>query len=335
MATPTVEHTSSLDTAVIRTSGLSKSYEGGGGLRSLNLTVPRHSIFGFLGPNGAGKSTAIKLLLGLAKPTGGTGTIFGRDIMRDSLEIRRRVGYLAQDPRYYDTMTARETLRFAARFFYTGTRQAIEARVEDALGLVGLADKADRPIKRFSGGERQRLGIAQAQINHPDLLILDEPAAALDPMGRRDVLEVMARLRERTTIFYSTHILDDVQRVSDMVAILNLGQLVAQAPVAQLLKGGRLIFTLTVNGGASDIDEALARVRRQPWVSAVDVVQREPGMATWSVNVHDASAAEVRLLPLVMQGGDVGITDFGRRHENLEQIFMQLIEGSDQHDGAH
>ena len=112
-------------------------------------------------------------------------------------------------------MTARETLRFTARFFYTGPKAAIEERIAETLDLVGLDDKADRPIKGFSGGERQRLGIAQAQVNYPDLLILDEPAAALDPMGRRDVLAVMERLRKHTTIFYSTHILEDVQRVSD------------------------------------------------------------------------------------------------------------------------
>src|SRR5690606_3205513 len=134
-------------------------------------------------------------------------------------------------------MTARETMRFAARFFYSGPRDAIEERIEETLALVGLEDKADRPIAGYSGGERQRLGIAQAQVNYPDLLILDEPAAALDPMGRRDVLEVMSRLRKHTTIFYSTHILDDVQKVSDTVAILKQGQLVAQAPIEELLAG--------------------------------------------------------------------------------------------------
>src|SRR5690606_9384722 len=192
--------------------------------------VPKNSIFGCLGPNGAGKTTTIKLLLGLARPTGGSATIFGLDVVNDSTEIRKRVGYLAQDPRFYEGMTARETLRFTARFFYNGPKAAIEDRINNTLELVGLSDKADRSIKGFSGGERQRLGIAQAQINFPDLLILDEPAAALDPMGRHDVLEVMERLRKHTTIFYSTHILDDVQKVSDTVAILKHGQLVAQAP---------------------------------------------------------------------------------------------------------
>ena len=205
---------------VIHTQGLSKTYNGTQVLNGLNLQVPRNSIFGFLGPNGAGKSTTIKLLLGLTRPSAGSALIFGQDITQKSWAVRRRVGYLAQDPRFYEHMTARETLRFTARFFYRGPRELIEARVQEMLDLTGLSDKADRPIKGFSGGERQRLGIAQAQVNYPDLLILDEPAASLDPQGRHDVLSVMETLRKYTTIFYSTHLLDDVQRVSDRVAIL-------------------------------------------------------------------------------------------------------------------
>src|SRR5512147_1788138 len=252
---------------VIQTHDLSKSYKDVTALQSLNMNVAPHSIFGFLGPNGAGKTTTIKLLLGLARPTSGVASIFGMDTVRNSIEIRNRIGYLAQDPRYYDHMTARETLRFTVRFFFKGPKQKIEARIAETLELVGLENKADRPIKGFSGGERQRLGIAQAQVNYPDLLILDEPAASLDPMGRRDVLEVMERLRKHTTIFYSTHILSDVQRVSDTVAILNHGKLVAQAPVEQLLAGGGdVMYSLVVRGdGAS----TRARLMQQPWVKSV------------------------------------------------------------------
>jgi ABC-2 type transport system ATP-binding protein len=186
------------DSNVIDTRGLSKAYGDVAVLKGLDLKVPRHSIFGFLGPNGAGKSTTIKLLLGLTRPTGGTATVFGQDITRDSTAIRQRVGYLAQDPRYYEDLTARQTMRFVAGFFYDGPKAVVEDRIQQTLELVGLDDKADRPIKGFSGGERQRLGIAQAQVNYPDLLILDEPAASLDPMGRRDVLEVMERLKQHT-----------------------------------------------------------------------------------------------------------------------------------------
>ena len=325
------------DTLVISTQGLSKSYQGVNALQPLDLHVARHSIFGFLGPNGAGKSTTIKLLLGLAKPSSGSATIFGQDSVRDSVAIREKVGYLAQDPRYYDHMSARETLRFTARFFYTGPKAAIEERIAETLDLVGLADKADRPIKGFSGGERQRLGIAQAQVNHPDLLLLDEPAAALDPMGRRDVLAVMERLRKHTTVFYSTHILEDVQRVSDSVAILNHGQLVAQAPIAQLLNGnGGIQYTLTLRGA---VDAAQARIASRPWVASVGaesaVAPELNGATTLHVRVTDADAAEAQLLRLALDDPHTTVIEFGRTKQNLEAIFLQIVEGGDKQIGRH
>ncbi len=309
---------------VIETQGLSKSYKGVQALKSLSMKVARNSIFGFLGPNGAGKTTTIRLLLGLARPTSGGARVFGHDIVRDGVEIRRRVGYLAQEPRYYDHMTARETLRFTADFFYEGPAVAVEQRIQETLELVGLADKADRPIKGFSGGERQRLGIAQAQVNYPDLLILDEPAASLDPMGRHDVLEVMERLRKHTTIFYSTHILADVQRVSDTVAILNHGELVAMAPIDQLLSDGNqgAVYSVALKG---DTEPARRRVADQPWVAALQVASRN-GYEHWNVRVKDDVAAETQLLPLIFAAGGVSVREFGRKQQNLEDVFLKLVE---------
>lgn len=308
---------------VIRARGLTKHYRGVVALDGLDLEVRRNSIFGFLGPNGAGKTTTIKLLLGLARPTEGTATLFGFDAERDTLEVRRRIGYLAQDPRYYDEMTARETLRFTARFFFRGPGPAIERRVADTLELVGLSDKADRPIRGFSGGERQRLGIAQAQINEPELLILDEPAASLDPMGRRDVLEIMGRLRAHTTIFYSTHILDDVQRVSDTVAILNQGRLVAQAPIEELLAGsGHTTFVVELKGA---VDRARERVASRPWVVSVDA-EANTGGARWLVAVHDDAVADAELLRTILAEDGVRVMSYGRRRFQLEYVFMSLIE---------
>ncbi len=309
---------------VIETHNLSKAYKGVEALKGLNLTVKQHSIFGFLGPNGAGKTTAIKLLLGLARPTGGSAHVFGYDIQRENISIRRRVGYLAQDPRYYEHMTARETLRFTSHFFYSGPAAVIEKRVEETLELVGLADKADRPIKGFSGGERQRLGIGQAQVNYPDLLILDEPAASLDPQGRHDVLDVMERLRGHTTIFYSTHILSDVQRVSDTVAILDHGKLITQAPIEELLNSNsKPVYTLALKG---DTEKARQRLSSRPWVVAV---QAKPvnNHVSWEVTVADEVIAEAQLLQYVQSGGDVTVLEFGRRKVDLEDIFLALTEG--------
>jgi ABC-2 type transport system ATP-binding protein len=309
---------------VIETHSLSKTYKNIEALKGLNLKVSQHSIFGFLGPNGAGKTTTIKLLLGLSRPTSGSASVFGLDILGDSVNIRKRVGYLAQDPRYYEHMSARETLRFTARFFYSGPPAILEARVQETLELVGLEEKADRPIKSFSGGERQRLGIAQAQINYPDLLILDEPAASLDPQGRRDVLDVMERLRKYTTIFYSTHILDDVQRVSDTVAILNHGELVAQAPIDELLaSSGGLVYQVGIRGDGTHTQQVLAA---QSWVTHI-TQQNKNGISLLQVSVTDEATAETELLRVLLADESVKVTEFCRQKYDLEEVFLNIVEG--------
>jgi ABC-2 type transport system ATP-binding protein len=309
---------------VIDTQNLGKTYKNIQALKALNLRVHQNSIFGFLGPNGAGKTTTIKLLLGLTQPTTGTASIFGMDSVTHSVEIRARVGYLPQEPHFYEYMSARQTLRFVAEFFFKGPRKAIEDRVDEMLDLVDLIDKADRPIKTFSGGERQRLGIAQAQVNYPDLLILDEPAASLDPLGRRDVLEVMSKLRKYATIFYSTHILDDVQRVSDTVVILNKGELVAQGPIEELLAGSEgVIYIIHLKG---EVEQSLKQVQALTWVSAVKTSQNNEE-SQWQVSVTDPQAAEDQLLKLLVNS-PVKVTEFRRKQYELEDVFMQVVEGA-------
>jgi ABC-2 type transport system ATP-binding protein len=285
---------------VISTEGLSKSFGEVHALKSLDLRVPQKSIFAFLGPNGAGKTTTIKLLLGLIKPTSGSGKILGMDIIHDSVDIRTNIGYLPQENHFYEHMTARQTLDYTAKFFYTGPQKEIDKRVDEMIELVGLEGKADRPIKGFSGGERQRLGIGQAEVNYPDLLILDEPAANLDPQGRRDVLEVMSRIRKHATVFYCTHILDDVQRVSDQVAIVNQGELVTQTSIEDLLTGtGDVIFTVTLTG---DVQSAYSQVRQQSWVSGIET-SLEGEQTTWQVSVTDETAAKDQLMSLLVVNG--------------------------------
>jgi len=312
---------------VIETHNLSKVYKEAHALQGIDLSVKQHSIFGFLGPNGAGKTTTIKILLGLIQPSGGQATIFGHDVQRDSVAIRKRTGYLAQEPRYYEHLTARQILGYTARFFYRGPKDLIEARVQEMLELVGLEDKADRPVRGFSGGERQRLGIAQAQVNYPDLLILDEPAASLDPMGRHDVLEVMEKLRKHTTIFYSTHILDDVQRVSDTVAILNRGKLIAKAPISELLAGDgcSAIYDITLKSEAeAALVGARDRVTGQPWVQNLNL-EAEGSLTSWQVSVSDDGAAEDLLLRLILEDRSLKVKHFGRKTYNLEEVFMEMI----------
>jgi ABC-2 type transport system ATP-binding protein len=308
---------------VIETQSLSKAYGDLWALRSLDLKVPKNSIFAFLGPNGAGKTTTIKLLLGLTNPSEGGGYIFGMDIRRQSPVIRTRIGYLAQHPQFYDYMTARETLRFAARFFYSGPKETIEKRIQELLVLVEIEEKADRVIKGLSGGEIQRLGIAQALINSPELLILDEPAAGLDPEGRGEVLDLMEQLRKTTTIFYSTHILSDVQRVSDTVAIINKGTLVAQAPIEQLLSGTEgVAYALTIEGDYKSVDTNLKDL---PYVTSVTTTEAN-GRANLVVAVNDEGTAKKDLLRSVLSDKKLIVTEFGRKKYDLEEVFLRLVE---------
>jgi len=306
------------------TEGLGKSFGSVKALESLNLRVPEKSIFGLLGPNGAGKTTTIKLLLGLIKPTSGRGTLLGQDIQKSSVEVRRRTGYLAQNPSYYTYMTAREILLFKLRFFYNGERRAMEKRVQESLEMVELEDKADRPIKGFSGGERQRLGIAQAEVHRPDLLILDEPAANLDPMGRHEVLNLMEKLRQHSTVIYSTHILNDVQHISDTVAILNKGKLLAQAPIAELLKGSSVVYNITLKG---NYQSAYEMMKSLSWVTGINVVQGD-SRTTLEVSVTDEGRAEEELPKLALLGDKVSVTEFGKKHVELEDVFMKIVGGA-------
>jgi ABC-2 type transport system ATP-binding protein len=238
-------------TSAISTEGLTKRYGAVAALDALTLNVPAGSIFGFLGPNGAGKTTTLKILAGLARATGGSATVNGVHVGVQGAH-RAQLGYLAQEPRFYGWMSGRQTLEYVTTFF---PQQHDRRRVDELLDLVGLADAADRPTSQYSGGMRQRLGIAQALAGDPAVVLLDEPAAALDPLGRHDVLALLKQLKGDKTVFYSTHILDDVQRVSDHVAILDRGRLVVSAPTADLM---RRAAAGTVHVALVGADEATA-----------------------------------------------------------------------------
>ncbi len=318
---------------IISTHDLTKTYGNKQVVSKLNLAVPRGSICGFLGSNGAGKSTTIKLLLGLAQPSSGIGMVFGKNIAKDSVAIRERVGFLAQSPSFYGYLTARETLQFVASFFVSGSKIFVNKRIEELIELVGLSDKADRPVRGFSGGERQRLGIAQAAINDPDLIILDEPASALDPLGRRDVLKILESFRGRSTVFYSTHILDDVQRVSDRVVILEQGKLIAQGSIEELLAGDRSLFHLTVRGNGQMVRERLLSVS---WVKKIEVETGAPDLENGQttrlqIYVTNSATAETELLRIVMADSTTVVTKFERSSHNLEDVFVSLVEGEAQY----
>jgi ABC-2 type transport system ATP-binding protein len=302
---------------------LTKHYPGVQALTDLTLDVPAGSIYGFLGPNGAGKTTTLKILGGLIRPTSGMASVNGIPLDAGPA-YRREVGYLAQDPRFYDWMTGRETLEFVASVSHDATA-ADSAWIGQVLGRVGLAGAADRPTKTYSGGMRQRLGIAQALVTRPSVILLDEPVSALDPVGRREVLDLMAELRGEATVFYSTHILDDVQRVSDEVAILDNGRLVRAAPTAELL-GSFTKDRMRVSLGGADDTTAVA-LAELPGVTSVEPAERDGDVRTYLVRIHADDAGRVqREVTRFASDNDLTLVENGLVRLGLEDVFLRLID---------
>jgi ABC-2 type transport system ATP-binding protein len=309
-------------TNAISMDGLTKHYPGVQALTDLNLDVPTGTVFGFLGPNGAGKTTALRVLAGLARATSGSATIAGVPVSAAG-EHRRHLGYLAQDPRFYGWMTGRETLRYVASF--RGVESDREAQISTLLERVGIADAGDRRTSTYSGGMRQRLGIAQALVGRPEVILLDEPVSALDPIGRKDVLDLMRELKGETTVFYSTHILDDVQRVSDHVAILDHGRLVKAAPTHVLLGSFTRNTLRVVLGGANA--ETTLRIAELPGVTAATVASRAGDTFTYDVHVSSGASADVQRT-ITRFAVDAGLTLIANSEEtlDLETVFLRLID---------
>jgi ABC-2 type transport system ATP-binding protein len=227
---------------VIRTSDLCKIFRVGfwgekvTAVHRLSLEVQRGEVFGFLGPNGAGKTTTIKILMGLIYPTSGTATIFGRAV--GDPVAKAKVGFLPESPYFYDYLTGREFLRFYGHLF--GLRgAALDKRTDELLEVVGMAHARDLQLRKFSKGMLQRVGIAQALINDPELVVLDEPMSGLDPVGRKEVRDLILRLKESgKTIMFSSHILHDAELLCDRVAMIMKGRLVASGSVSDLVDEG-------------------------------------------------------------------------------------------------
>ena len=305
-------------TAAIEVQGLVKVFGRCRALDGVDLTVPAGSVFGFLGPNGSGKTTTLRILSGLARPSAGRARVFGRDVVGATNEVRADIGYLPDVPGYYGWMTAPEFLRFAGRLFGLSGR-VLESRVEALLDLAGLRGVTSR-VGGFSRGMKQRLGVAQALINAPRLLMLDEPTSALDPIGRKEVLDMIATVGGRATVFFSTHILADVERVCDTVAVLGAGRVLVQAPIGELKRryhDGNLL--LEVTDGA---DVLAARLAHEPWVTGL---QRR-GERTLVLTVTEMDVAR-RAVPAAVAEQGCGLVRLEAGEVSLEDVFVDLVGG--------
>ncbi len=298
---------------------LTKRYGDVLALDHLSLDVPTGAIFGFLGPNGAGKTTALRLLTGLAFPDSGGATIAGMDIATGGAALHRRIGFLDQSPQYYGWMRGRELLTFVGEIF--GLRgKSLRERVDETMALAGLTDAAHRRIGGYSGGMRQRRGLAQALITQPEVLFLDEPVSALDPEGRHDILEAIASLRGKSTIFMSSHVLADVERICDAVAIIDHGKLIVSATVTELQERyAQPIFTIEPEPGQdAKLAPLVNALREATW--AGDVVQ-EHGVIR--VLARDTTLAKSEILGLLTAHA-IEVQRFERGRPSLEDIFLRL-----------
>jgi len=284
------------------------------GLEPLDLEVHRGEVFGYLGPNGAGKTTTLKILTGLLKPTAGTAMILGEPIERVS--SRARIGFLPEQPYFYDSLTGVEYLEFVARLSGMPGREATKA-AREWLSKVGLGDRERQVLRKYSKGMLQRLGLAAAMVHGPELLILDEPMSGLDPFGRRDVRDLILEQRERgTTVLFSSHILPDVEALCDRVAILLEGRLERVATVGDLIDGSAPVVEVRVEGG---------RVFEIP-AKLAPVVERSDTGGSTGLRLREPERLQELLAWLLAERIAVhGVTPV---RPSLEQLFMAAAEKS-------
>lgn len=309
-------------TTAIRAHGLTRRFGGVPAVDGLDLEVPSGSIFGFLGPNGAGKTTTIRLLLGLVEPSDGTAEVLGRDVLSDSQGIRERVGVLLENDGLYDRLTARQNLDFFARVAHLGSNER-ESRIRALLEEIGLWERRDDPVADFSRGMKQKLALARAFINRPELLFLDEPTAGLDPptaVGLRRELVSLAR-EEGVTVFLTTHNLLEAERVCDRVAVIRQGRLLAEGPPESIRSGGERILEVT----ATDLRPGLiARLESEPGVLSTRL---EPDGRLVLELVEGTSTAPL-IRTLVENGAEV--SEARITSASLEESFLALLGDEDQ-----
>lgn len=294
---------------IIETSSLSKRYKGRYAVSNLNLKIGKGEIFGFLGPNGAGKTTTIRMLLGLIQPSGGHIQIFGQPLRRNRLQILRRVGSLVEYPSYYGHLSATDNLEAIRRII-----DAPKNRISEVLGIVGLMKEAKRPVKGFSLGMKQRLGIASALLGSPELLVLDEPTNGLDPAGILEIRELIKAMpREHgITVLISSHLLSEVEQMANTVGIIRQGEMVFQDSMASLREQAQGSMALRV----SDSMKAM-RVLAQSGIQS----EHEGAMLTIGRTDDEYVARAVR--ELVASGHAVYRVE--ERRKSLEELFLRIV----------
>jgi ABC-2 type transport system ATP-binding protein len=307
---------------LIDVQGLTRSYAGRPAIQDLTFTVPRGQVLGLLGPNGAGKSTTMRILTGYLGPTSGSASVAGFDVVERSLEARRHIGYLPETAPLYNEMRVAAFLDMMCRLRGVPASKR-GARIDHATEACGLSDRRDEVIGRLSRGLRQRVGLAQAIVHDPDVLILDEPTAGLDPAQTRETRALITALGKQHTVVLSSHILPEVSATCERVLIINQGRLVADGTPSDLARSlaaaGGVVIEMVVQGDRAAI------LRRIGMLDGVDAVSlSDAGDGLWRVEVRSAKA-DIRddLARAVVEAG-FGLRELQARTASLEDVFLHL-----------
>jgi ABC-2 type transport system ATP-binding protein len=306
---------------IISCSGLKKQYkdESRLAIAGLDLSVDEKTVFGFLGPNGAGKTTTIKILTGMMNPSGGVAMVAGEEVKLNSIRLRKKIGYLGQEPKMYGWMKGLELLIFVGKIFGFSNTES-KKRAYEMLLMAGLSEAADKKISAYSGGMIQRLGIAQALMGKPEVLFLDEPTSSLDPIGRKEVLEFIQNLKRDITIFMSTHILSDVERICDTVAIIDKGQLLVQSKMQELRKRFASKQVEIVFETLEAFFSFINAVKAKDWEIASNEELRKI-----TINSIDVDRVKHESLELI-SANHFSIDKFEMKDAGLEDVFMKLVK---------
>ncbi len=298
---------------VLQTKGLSKRFGKRWGAKDVNLEIHRGDIFCFLGPNGAGKSTTIRMILTLLMPTSGSIEIFGMDLHKNRSAILSRVCGIVEKPDFYLYLSAYKNLEIIGSM----TRRIRRDEIMETLDVVGLKSRAFEKVKTFSHGMKQRLGIAQTLLTKPELIILDEPTAGLDPQGMKEVRELIKKLsiESKMTVFLSSHLLSEVEMIATRMAVINRGELISQGSVSELLDREAMDYSVQV----SPIDSALELIRKLPWV---EVLSAENGKI--EVRLAGGRSSELNMLLVT---NHIEVSSFCP-HRTLEDFFLKITEGT-------
>ncbi len=312
---------------------LTKEYKSGRGCRDVSITVEKGEAFGFLGPNGAGKSTFVKMLAGLIRPTSGSAALFGHPI--GTIAAKSKIGYLPELYRYQEWLTGEEVVRLHARLCGIGKSEA-DIRIPELLKEVGIGQRGRDRVKHYSKGMQQRLGLACALVNDPELVFLDEPSSALDPIGRLEVRSILEKLKQRgITIFLNSHLLEDVEVLCDRMALLNNGEILRHGKVAEILNkrtswqfkvGGYSPFLLSwlmdhtglqIRQAVEDADHA---------EGAIAIPSTVEGSTVWLEAEVESEEQVGWLNTLIIEQG-MTLYEVARKKERLEEWFLDAVSG--------